>query len=66
MATPKQKVLLIVQMAQSVRVRVMGKQCWLIRIGHQGSPISDVCATRRAAWKNALDRITSADKREVA
>jgi hypothetical protein len=34
-------------------LRGQGEPCWFIRIGIQGKPISDICASPAAAWKSA-------------
>lgn len=36
-----------------------GKPCYFVRANIQGPALSDICASPRAAWKNAFDGLTA-------
>lgn len=55
--TPKKALLAVLPEARLdyyESLRVNGKQCWFIRVGMQGTPISSIASSPAAAWKDAL------------
>jgi hypothetical protein len=46
--------------------RGMGKPCWFIRCGFQGRPLSGICASPRAAWKDSADSFREFLRKEAA
>jgi hypothetical protein len=44
-------------------LRGADKPCWFIRKGIQGHALSDICASPKAAWKNAADSFLAFCKR---
>jgi hypothetical protein len=58
--TPKEHVLIAEPTARCdfyELLRGSKKPCWFIRRGMQGSPLTEICASPRAAWKSAYDRL---------
>jgi hypothetical protein len=55
--TPRETILAVIPDAQLdcyECLRGWGKPCWFIRHGLQGEALSGICASPKAAWKNAL------------
>lgn len=47
-------------------MRRMGKPCWFIRCGIQGRPLSGICASPKAAWKDSADSFKEFLRKEAA
>jgi hypothetical protein len=44
-------------------LRGQGKPCWFIRCGPQGRLLSAICASPKAAWKDAADALRARRER---
>jgi hypothetical protein len=47
-------------------LRGAGKPCWFIRVGFQGRPLSGICASPKAAWKDSADSFKEFLRKEAA
>jgi hypothetical protein len=47
-------------------LRGQGEPCWFIRRGIQGEPISQICASPRAAWKSAHTWLPKSLRKQAA